>query len=96
MTKMVEYLQNKIGINQQNPWKAVIDFSSFRWREVQSVAKGLKKKTLVYILISSDSIYNCQPYQGKSFTELSFNLEEEYKSLIGKKKSDKYGYVYID
>lgn len=90
---MIEYVQAKIGITENNPWKAVIDFSSYKWREIQSIAKGLKGRTLLYIFISSDSLYNCSPFKGVPFTEEDFNIEEEHKSLKGKKIKDKYGYV---
>lgn len=38
---MVRYLNEKLKITESNKWKAVVDFSAFKWRDVQSVLKGL-------------------------------------------------------
>ena len=73
----------------------MIDFTSFRWRDLQSSIKNLKGKTELYIFISSDSMYNNTPNISKFIDEGNFDLEKEYLALQGKKKSDKYGYVNI-
>jgi len=36
----------------------VIDFTSYKWRDVQSVVQGIKDKAELYIFISTDSVYN--------------------------------------
>ena len=61
MGKAINYLGNKHKITGDRKWKAVIDFSTFKWREMQSVVKELSGKTEIYIFISSDSVYNNQP-----------------------------------
>ena len=93
MGKAIGYLNDKMNIDETNKWKAVIDFSAFRWREMQNVVKALKGKTEIYIFISSDSLYNNTPFKGVPIKEGDFSLEDAYRSLKGKKPSDKYGYV---
>ena len=56
-------------ISEEHKWKAVIDFSTFRWREMQSVVKNLIGKVELYIFISSDSIYNNQEFDGRPIKE---------------------------
>lgn len=58
MNKAIEYLGAKIGINEVNRWTAVVDFTSYKWRDIQSIAKALKNRTSLYVFISTDSIYN--------------------------------------
>lgn len=62
MGKAIEYLNEKVGISGERPWTAVVDFTSYKWRDVQSVARGLRGKTQLYIFISTDSIYNNSPH----------------------------------
>jgi hypothetical protein len=38
---LIKYLNEKIKISESNKWKAVIDFSGFKWRDIQSVLKGI-------------------------------------------------------
>lgn len=38
---MVRYLNEKLCISEANKWKVVVDFSAFRWRDVQSILKGI-------------------------------------------------------
>ena len=75
----------------------VVDFCAFRWRDVQSVTKGLTGITRLYVLISSDSIYNnSRKFSTFPIQEAQFDLETEYKrfkALKIKKDVDKYGYV---
>lgn len=58
--QMVKYLNEKLQINEQNKWKAVVDFSAFKWRDVQSVLKVVNNLAERYIYISTDSVYNNQ------------------------------------
>jgi hypothetical protein len=55
---MVRYLNQKLKISNSNKWKAVIDFSGFKWRDIQSLIKEINGLAERYIYISSDSIYN--------------------------------------
>jgi hypothetical protein len=57
---MVKYLSEKLSISESNKWKAVVDFSGFKWRDIQSVLKAVGERAERYIYISSDSIYNNQ------------------------------------
>lgn len=41
MHKAIDYYNDKIGISKLKPWNAVIDFTSYVWRDIQSIAKAL-------------------------------------------------------
>ena len=69
MGKTIVYLNEKIGIDSDRKWKAVIDFSSYKWRELQSIAKPLQNMTDIFIFISSDSIYNNSPRLDRKIKE---------------------------
>ena len=45
ITKLINYIGEKAGISTVHPWKAVIDFTSYYWRDVQSSIKALKNRT---------------------------------------------------
>jgi hypothetical protein len=64
MHKAIIYLNEKLGIENDHQWSAVIDFTAFKWRDIQSIAKALNQKTELYIFISTDSLYNNTPYNG--------------------------------
>ncbi len=54
----------------------MVDFSAFKWRDVQSVTKAITNIAKRYIFISSDSVYN--NFQRKStnpIREDDFDLE---------------------
>ncbi len=36
----------------------MVDFSGFKWRDIQSVVKGIKNKCGKYVYVSTDSVYN--------------------------------------
>lgn len=36
----------------------MVDFSGFKWRDLQSVVKGVKNKCGKYVYLSTDSVYN--------------------------------------
>ncbi len=62
-TAMIKFIGNLFDISQDNKWDSVIDFSGFRWRDVQSVLNGINGVTKNYIFISTDSVYNNFPYR---------------------------------
>lgn len=95
MSKAINYLNEKNGITESYPWAAVIDYTSFKWRDIQSIAKPLSNKTELYLFISTDSIYNNTPFDGVKIKESKHELEEMYKQQKGTKISDKYGYVIM-
>lgn len=41
MSKAINYLNEKNGITESFQWAAVIDYTSFKWRDIQSIAKPL-------------------------------------------------------
>jgi hypothetical protein len=41
---MIGFINEKLEITSENKWKAVIDFSGFKWRDLQSVVKQLDGK----------------------------------------------------
>ena len=92
---MVRYLNEKLKISESNKWKAVVDFSAFKWRDIQSVVKGINGLAERYIYISSDSIYNNSLEKVKlPVKEENFDIEAECLRLRKvQKKNDKYGYV---
>ena len=95
---MINYLNEKLKISETSKWKAVIDFSGFKWRDVQSVVKGINGLAERYIYISSDSIYNNSQEKVKvPVREDNFDIETECLKLRKtQKKNDKYGYVNFD
>jgi hypothetical protein len=95
---MINYLNEKLKISEASKWKAVIDFSGFKWRDVQSVVKGINGLAERYIYISSDSIYNNSQEKVKvPVREDNFDIETECLKLRKtQKKNDKYGYVTFD
>ncbi len=95
--QMVKYLNEKLQINEQNKWKAVVDFSAFKWRDVQSVLKVVNNLAERYIYISTDSVYNNQKERLElPVKEDTFDIEEEcQKQRKYDKKNDKYGYVIL-
>ena len=59
-TKLLSYISKKIGIFEGGvkKWDLVIDFCAYLRKEVKSVIRGLQDKLRLYVLISSDSIYD--------------------------------------
>lgn len=57
-TATVNFVSKHLKIDEDNKWSCVIDFSAFRWRDVQSVTKAISNISEKYIFISSDSVYN--------------------------------------
>ena len=55
---MVNFIGDLYDISPNNKWDSVIDFCGFRWRDIQSVIKGIDGKANNYIFISTDSVYN--------------------------------------
>jgi hypothetical protein len=45
MHKVILYLNEKLAISKNHPWTSVIDFTSYKWRDIQSIAKALNEKT---------------------------------------------------
>lgn len=56
--KLINYISQKQKITALKKWDLVIDFSCFERIQIKSVYRALKKKCLLYIYISSDSIYD--------------------------------------
>lgn len=57
--KLMTYVSNKHGINESSKkWDLVVDFSCFDRKEIKSAIRALKNHCRLYILISSDSIYD--------------------------------------
>lgn len=54
-TKLLRYLTNKLGGRK---WEAVIDFSAFKSNHVKRVYHALQGLVNLYVLISTDSIYD--------------------------------------
>ncbi len=62
------YLSNKLGVSVKSgrKWEAVIDFCCFQAKQVRSVNEALNKLVNVYIMISTDSIYDVCDLHGHS------------------------------
>ena len=58
--KLLSYISKKVGIVEggDKKWDLVIDFCAYLRKEVKSVIRGLSKRLELYVLISSDSIYD--------------------------------------
>ena len=95
MLKAVQYLNERVGISATKPWAAVVDFTSYKWRDLQSVTKALRNKTQLYIFISTDSLYNNTPFNGNPIKESLYPLDQMYRQQKGTRISDKYGYVNV-
>jgi hypothetical protein len=65
-TATVNFVSKHLKVDQHNKWSCVVDFSAFRWRDVQSVTKAIANISEKYIFISSDSVYNNSPQRRES------------------------------
>jgi hypothetical protein len=57
-TATIAFVSQHLNITHANRWTCVVDFSAFRWRDVQSVTKAIAGIADRYVFISSDSLYN--------------------------------------
>ena len=96
-TATIAFVSNHLSVTPQNPWDCVVDFSDFRWRDVQSVTKAIAGIARKYVFISSDSIYNNSAAKLRNpIQEEEFDLEAEYRQVKASAKGkDTYGYVLI-
>lgn len=94
-TATIAFVSNHLSISADNPWECVVDFSAFRWRDVQSVTKAIAGIAKKYIFISSDSIYNNSAAKLQNpIREEYFDLEEQYSQIKASSRGkDTYGYV---
>ena len=94
-TATICFVSQHLKIDAQNRWSCVVDFSAFRWRDVQSVTKAIQGIADRYIFISTDSIYNNHAKQLRNpIREDEYVLEEEYRAAKAASRSkDTYGYV---
>ena len=58
--KMLKYISKKIGITEESSkkWSLVIDFCAYLRKEVKSVIRALSRRLDLYVLISTDSVYD--------------------------------------
>jgi hypothetical protein len=97
-TATLAFVSQHLKISADNKWNCVVDFSAFRWRDVQSVTKAISSIAERYIFISSDSVYNNHSKKLQNpIREDDYSLEEEYKLIkISNRSKDTYGYVTKD
>ena len=92
--KLLKYISKKHGITESNKWDLVVDFCCFERKEVKSAIRGLNKLISLYVLISSDSIYDvCEEDLRKEVLikeEYSVRPENEVK-LKKLNKDEDYG-----
>lgn len=56
---MLRYLSKKLGVGEGGrKWEAVIDFCAFYAKHVRGVHQALANLVNLYVLISTDSIYD--------------------------------------
>jgi hypothetical protein len=55
--QLLIYLSRKFEVTEAQPWHAVVDFCAFKPKHVRSVKEALAGLTRIYILVSSDSVY---------------------------------------
>ena len=58
--KLLKYISEKIGITEtsEKKWDLVIDFCAYLRKEVKTIIRGLTNRLKLYVLISTDSVYD--------------------------------------
>lgn len=94
--KMLTYISEKAGITKtsRSKWDLVIDFCAYERKHVKSVIRGLSDLTKLYILISTDSVYEvcAKEFRNgpiKESDSLRPEKEEDIKKLA---KEEEYGH----
>lgn len=92
--KLLRYISDKAGIAVDNKWDLVVDFSAFIRRHVKSVIRGLSKLAKLYILISTDSVYEvCAKEFRDGPIKESDALRPEHDAEVAKlAEQDQYGH----
>lgn len=92
--KLLKYISEKAGINEDNQWDLVVDFCAYIRKHVKSVIRGLSKLVRLYILISTDSVYEvCAKEFRDGPIKESDALRPEHDEEIAKlSKDDPYGH----
>lgn len=99
-------MQKLLGVDELRPWSLVVDFSAYKWRDVQSVVKVIQGRAKLYVFISTDSVYNnftrANTHHGMAISNNNmevvtsddgFDVLGEYSRQRRDKHPDKYGYV---
>ena len=90
------YLSNKLGVSVEGgrKWEAVIDFCCFQAKQARSVNEALNKLVNVYIMVSTDSIYDVCDLRGHSglITEDLDSRPESRESYSRLKRDEQYGH----
>ena len=94
--KLLKYISAKIGITEdsQKKWDIVVDFCAYLRKEVKTVIRGLSHRLRLYVLISTDSVYDvCDPKirdgPPKEIDDIRPHDEKEIERLD---KSEDYGH----
>ena len=94
--KLLKYISEKIGITETGPkkWEVVVDFCAYLRKEVKSIIKGLTNRLRLYVMISTDSVYDvCDPVvrvgPPREVDDLRPQDEKEIERLA---KSEDYGH----
>ena len=62
--KLLKYISEKNGITEtsEKKWDIVVDFCAYLRKEVKTIIRGLSHRLRLYVLISTDSVYDvCDP-----------------------------------
>lgn len=54
---MLKYINKKAGITEENKWDLIVDFCAYVRKHVKQILKAFTRKTRLYVLISTDSVY---------------------------------------
>lgn len=94
--KLLKYTSKKLGIeeNGTKKWDLVVDFCAYLRKEVKSVIRGLTNLIKLYVMISTDSVYDvCDPKVRngpcKESDDLRPQNEKEIQTLA---KNEDYGH----
>lgn len=98
--KLQLYINQQKGISENSgqKWDLIIDFCAFNRKEVKSIIKGLSKLALLYILISTDSVYDVSDLEKRVLDHDSRILEESAirpltnEAIDKLEKSEYYGH----
>lgn len=57
-TKLLTYISNKNGVSESKKWHCVVDFSAYKYTDIESVRNALEGLCELYVFVSTDSIYD--------------------------------------
>ena len=81
------------GLVGKSKYDAVIDFSSYTGQQIEQVIDILKGRVGVYVLVSSDAVYEVSEkyHEGRTREEDSRNQPKEQKARDKLEENNKYG-----